>query len=523
MAKVTTIPATKNKFTALPTNALTKRRVAGYARVSTDSDEQLTSYEAQVNYYTDYIKSRSDWEFVKVYTDEGISALGTKHRDGFKKMIADALAGKIDLIITKSVSRFARNTVDSLVTIRKLKEKGVECFFEKENIYTFDGKGELLLTIMSSLAQEESRSISENVTWGQRKRFSDGKVSVGYSNFLGFEKGENDTLKVVPEEAETVRIIYKLFLEGKTTQGIANYLMEHGVLSPARKQKWQASTISSILTNEKYKGDALLQKRFTADFLTKELRENNGEVPQYYVEGSHEAIISPEEFDMVQDEMARRKELGRAYSDKAFHSKLICGDCGGFYGRKVWHSTDEYRTVIFQCNRKFKNEIKCTTPRLTEDEIKERFLTAYNELMGNRENVIADCELIRQTLCTTEELDAGMQQAQDEMAVIAGLMQAHIKKNASIAQSQEDYAIETERIEKRYNDALERYTALESEKTKRVRKSKELKAFTKTLKQQPLVVAEWNERLWITLLDTATVQRDGGIVFRFKSGVERIG
>jgi len=155
-------------------------------------------------------------------------------------MIADALAGKIDLIVTKSVSRFARNTVDSLVTIRKLKEKGVECFFEKENIYTFDGKGELLLTIMSSLAQEESRSISENVTWGQRKRFSDGKVSVGYSNFLGFEKGENDTLKVIPEEAETVRIIYKLFLEGKTTQGIANYLMEHGVLSPARKQKYNA-------------------------------------------------------------------------------------------------------------------------------------------------------------------------------------------------------------------------------------------------------------------------------------------
>lgn len=268
---------------------------------------------------------------------------------------------------------------------------------------------------------------------------------------------------------------------------------------------------------------ALRQKRFTADFLTKELRVNNGEVPQYYVEGSHEAIVSPDEFDIVQDEMVRRKELGRAYSDKAFHSKLICGDCGGFYGRKVWHSTDEYRTVIFQCNRKFKNEIKCTTPRLTKDEIKERFLTAYNELMGNRENVIADCELIRQTLCTTVEIDAGIQQAQDEMTVVAGLMQAHIKKNASIAQSQADYATETERIEKRYNDALERYTSLEAEKTKRVRKSKELKAFTKTLKQQPLVVAEWNERLWITLLDTATVNRDGRIMFRFKSGVEIMG
>ena len=520
MPKVTTIPATKNKFTALSANALTKRRVAGYARVSTDSDEQFTSYEAQVNYYTDYIKSRTDWEFVKVYTDEGISALGTKHRDGFKRMITDALAGKIDLIVTKSVSRFARNTVDSLVTIRKLKEKGVECFFEKEQIFTFDGKGELLLTIMSSLAQEESRSISENVTWGQRKRFSDGKVSVGYSRFLGYDKGENDTLKVVPEQAEIVRIIYKLFLEGKTTQGIANYLMEHGILSPAGKQKWQASTVASILTNEKYKGDALLQKRFTADFLTKELRVNNGEVPQYYVEGSHEAIILPEEFEMVQDEIARRKELGRAYSDKAFHSKIICGDCGGFYGRKVWHSTDEYRSVIFQCNNKFKNEAKCATPRLTEGGIKERFLTAYNKLMGNRESVIADCELIRQTLCDTAELDAGMQQAQDEMTFVAGLMQAHIKKNASIAQSQTDYAAETERIEKRYNDALERYNDLEAEKEKRIRKNKDLKAFTKMLKQQPLVIAEWDERLWITLLDTATVYHDGRIVFQFKSGAE---
>lgn len=520
---VTTIPATKNKFTALPTASIAKRRTAGYARVSTGSDEQFTSYEAQIDYYTRFIRAREDWEFVTVYTDEGISALNTKHRDGFKQMVQDALDGKIDLIVTKSVSRFARNTVDSLVTIRKLKEKGVECYFEKENIFTFDGKGELLLTIMSSLAQEESRSISENVTWGQRKRFSDGKTSMPYKQFLGYDKGEDGTPAINEEEAETVRLIYKMFLEGKTTQGIANYLMQHGVLSPARKQKWQASTISSILTNEKYKGDALLQKRFTVDFLTKELRENNGEVPQYYVEGSHEAIISPEEFDMVQDEMARRKELGRAYSDKAFHSKLICSDCGGFYGRKVWHSTDEYRTVIFQCNRKFKNEIKCTTPRLTEDEIKERFLTAYNELMGNRENVIADCELIRQTLCTTVEIDAGIQQAQDEMTVVAGLMQAHIKKNASIAQSQADYATETERIEKRYNDALERYTALEAEKTKRVRKSKELKAFTKTLKQQPLVVAEWNERLWITLLDTATVNRDGRIMFRFKSGVEIMG
>ena len=198
---VTVIPATINPFTRKSNLAFEKRRVAGYARVSTDSDEQFTSYEAQVEYYTQFIKSHPDWEFVKVYTDEGISGLNTKNRGGFNEMIAEAMDGRIDLIITKSVSRFARNTVDSLVTIRKLKEKNVEVFFEKENIYTFDGKGELLLTIMSSLAQEESRSISENVTWGQRRRFEQGKVSLPYKQFLGYERGESkDAPPVVNEE-----------------------------------------------------------------------------------------------------------------------------------------------------------------------------------------------------------------------------------------------------------------------------------------------------------------------------------
>lgn len=216
--------------------------------------------------------------------------------------------------------------------------------------------------------------------------------------------------------------------------------------------------------------------------------------------------------------LKRCKELGRAHSDKAFHSKIICGDCGGFYGRKVWHSTNEYRSVIFQCNQKFKNENRCQTPILTEDEIKQRFLTAYNDLMGNRSTVLADCELIRQTLCDTTALDAEMQQEQDEMAVVSELIQAHIKKNASVAQSQEAYTLETGRIEERYNAAFEHYIAHETEKEKRVRKNKELKAFISMLKKQPLTVPEWNERLWITLLDIAIVQRDGSIVFRFKCG-----
>jgi site-specific DNA recombinase len=236
MLNVRVIPASIRRQSANGAPLTTNRRTAAYARVSTDSEEQLTSYEAQVDYYTKYIKERPDWEFVGIYTDEGISATNTKKRDGFKQMVADALDGKIDLIITKSVSRFARNTVDSLVTVRQLKEKGVEVYFEKENIYTLDSKGELLITIMSSLAQEESRSISENVTWGQRKRMADGKISLPYAQFLGYEKGENGLPRIVESEAEIIRMIFRSFMEGKTPSAIAKHLESEEIPSPSGKK-----------------------------------------------------------------------------------------------------------------------------------------------------------------------------------------------------------------------------------------------------------------------------------------------
>ena len=337
---ITVIPATINSITRMPRESTQLRRVAAYARVSTDSEEQLTSYEAQVDYYTRYIQGRPDWLFVGVYTDEGISATNTKRREGFNRMVADALDGKIDLIVTKSVSRFARNTVDSLTTVRKLKDAGVEVYFEKENIWTLDSKGELLITIMSSLAQEESRSISENVTWGQRKRFADGKVSFAYSHFLGYRKGADGLPEIVQEEAETVRMIYRLYMEGQPSNAIAGQLTAMGIPTPGGKTIWQRATVDSILRNEKYKGAALLQKTFTVDFLQKKTKVNEGEVPQYYVEHSHEAIISPAEWERVQLEIARRKNSPRrTMSYSPFTGKIVCGDCGEVFGSKVWHST----------------------------------------------------------------------------------------------------------------------------------------------------------------------------------------
>jgi len=236
-----------------------RKRVAGYARVSTDDEEQLSSYEAQLSYYSDYIKNNPAWMFVNVYCDEGLSAVTTKHRDGFNDMIQDALDGKIDMIVTKSISRFARNTVDTLITIRKLRDKGISVYFEKESLDSSDPKCELMLSIMSSIAQEESRSISENVTWGWRKRIADGKVSMSYGRFLGYEKGEDGIPRIVEEEAQVVRLIYRMYLDGASFGQIAKYLMDTGVPTPGGKQKWWPDGVQSILTNVKYKGDALLQ------------------------------------------------------------------------------------------------------------------------------------------------------------------------------------------------------------------------------------------------------------------------
>ena len=520
MAKaITVIPATKNIITSIEHNTVRKRRVAAYARVSTDNDEQFTSYEAQIDYYTKYILSREDWDFVNVYTDEGISGTNTKHRKGFNEMVQDALDGRIDLIITKSVSRFARNTVDSLVTVRTLKEAGVEVFFEKENIYTFDSKGELLITIMSSLAQEESRSISENVTWGQRKRFADGKVTMPYKHFLGYKKGKDGTPEIDEEQAKVVRLIYRLFLQGRTPTWIAEHLTDKGIQTPGEKNQWRSTTILSILQNEKYKGDALLQKCYTVDFLTKKQKVNTGEVPQYYVENSHPAIVTPLEFDMVQAEIARRRKLGRRYSGlHIFSSRLICADCGAFYGQKVWHSTDAWKKQIWQCNSKFKGRSKCQSATLSEESIKEMFLKAYNVLMGDRARVIEDCEEMRAIVFDCTELDNMIAALNEEIEVVAGLVDQCVRENALAPQSQEEYTDKYKRLEKRYDKAVGKLKTAQAERDSKLERERELRVFIAMIKEKPLILEEWSDDIWISLIESATVHKDGSITFLFKNG-----
>ncbi|MDR0199667.1 MAG: recombinase family protein [Streptococcaceae bacterium] len=459
-------------------------------------------------------------KFVEVYTDDGISATSTKRREGFKRMIADALGGRIDLIVTKSVSRFARNTVDSLTTVRQLKEKGIEIYFEKENIWTLDSKGELLITIMSSLAQEESRSISENCTWGQRKRFADGKVTVPFNRFLGYDRGEDGDLVVNPEQAKTVKRIYGLFLKGKSPHMIAHQLTDDGISTPGGKTKWSTQSVRSILTNEKYKGDALLQKSYTVDFLTKEKKANEGEIPQYYVKGNHEAIIEPEVFDLVQKQMALRKMgKNRLSSVNIFSSKIICGDCGSWYGSKVWHSNDQYRRVVWLCNHKFSGTMKCQTPHLTEDEIKELFIKAANQLIKTKGEILAHFQEIKDTLFSTQKLEKEQSRLESEVNIVAEMIQDCISENAKVALDQAAY-------EERYNALVERFDKAKAKYDKHSQtilekqaRGEQVEAFLDELEKLDLIT-EFDEDVWLSLVESITVRSKKDVSITFKDGTK---
>ena len=399
------------KIKAMPSIDITSnpyfqtRRVAAYARVSTSSDEQLISVEAQKDYYPKYITSHPSWKYVGLFADEGVSGVSNKNRNQFNLMITEAIEGKIDLIVTKSISRFGRNTVDTLTAIRKLKEAGVEVYFEKEQIFTFDSKGEFMLTLLSSMAQEESRSLSENVTWGQRKRMADGKYSLPYAMFLGFRKGEDGTPVVVEIEAIIIRRIFRLFLEGMSTFSIAKQLTAEGILSPAGKGVWQTKTIISILTNEKYYGAALLQKTFTVDFLTKTTKINNGELPQYYIENAHEPIISREVFNEVQRRFGQTN--GSHQTHHAFSNKIVCGDCGNNYGRRIvgsYRVNKKYRCETWKCINKYKNTDWCRTPHLYKEVLLHLYFTAVQVLWQRNpklETLIK--KVIKNAICNNEQ------------------------------------------------------------------------------------------------------------------------
>lgn len=382
---VTVIHARKTFARASETNVL---RVAAYARVSTDSDEQMGSVAAQKDYFEKLIQKNPEWVLVEIYADEGISGTSLNRREAFNRMIADALAGKIDLIITKSLSRFARNTVDALNTIRKLKAEGIGVYFEKEDINTLDGKGEFLITLMSSLAEEESRSISENVKWGQRKRFADGKYSAPYSHFLGYNKGVDGGFVINENEAKIVRLIYRLFLSGVSSTIIARKLTNSNFITPTGSAVWYHQTIEYILRNEKYYGAALMQKRYCVDFRTKQLKVNTGELPQYYVENGHEPIVTKEIYNEVQRRLVRSDR--RCCSALPFSNLLFCGECGTALMPLPAHSTT-YNDSMWRCADRHLNKSACTTPYLYEELLKPIFREIIISVLKSNPSIVREC------------------------------------------------------------------------------------------------------------------------------------
>lgn len=373
---------------SMPQTIKRHKRVAAYARVSTASDEQMNSVEAQKDYFEKMILHHENWVLAGIYADEGISGTSIRQRKAFLEMIDDAMAGKIDLIVTKSVSRFARNTVDTLNMIRQLKSIGVEVYFEKENIYTLDTKGEFLITLMSSLAEEEARSLSENVKWGKRKAFSDGRYTLPYKRFLGYKKGTDNLPEIIPTEAQIVRWIYYLYLIGTAPSTISKMLTQVGIPTPGNKNRWSPSTIVNILQNEKYCGAALLQKEFTVDYRTKKTKVNRGELPQYYIEHDHDPIIPKEIFDEVQRCRRSRKRAGESHT--LFANQLYCAECGSAYGPRRWHSTTQNDTV-WECIHSYRNGRCCSSSHLYECLLIPIFREIITELIKAHMDVWDDC------------------------------------------------------------------------------------------------------------------------------------
>ena len=488
-----------------------KLRVAAYCRVSTDSDEQATSYDAQIEHYTAYINGHPDWTLAGIYADDGISGTNTKKREEFNRMIDECMAGSIDMVITKSISRFARNTLDCLKYIRQLKEKSIPVFFEKENINSMDSKGEVMLTIMASLAQQESQSLSQNVKLGLQYRYQQGEIQVNCNRFLGFTKDENKRLIVVPEEAETIKRIYREYLEGASMLKIKRGLEADGILNGAGNEKWHTSNINQILRNEKYIGDALLQKTYTTDFLTKTRVKNHGVVPQYYVENSHEAIIPREIFMRVQEELIQRRIVhtspngkNRTFSSThCFSNMIVCGGCGEVFRRVHWNNRGK-KSIVWRCVSRLENTgLFCDARTVQESAIEQILIKAINETLGEKDTFLS---ILENNIATVISQDNNQALAIIEKRLEE--LQAELLKLASTKSDYEDVADEiyTLREEKQ---KVQVDSASKDEIKKRI-------AEMSTFLKDQATISEYDEALVRRLIEKVTVHEDNFAV-EFKS------
>lgn len=514
-----------------------KLRVAAYCRVSTLLEQQEGSYEAQVEYYTEKINSNPNWKCAGIFADDGKSATQTKKRDDFNTMIEACMAGKVDLVLTKSVSRFARNTVDALQYIRKLKEKNIPVIFEKEGVNTMESGGELLITILSSQAQEESRNISENTRWGLTRRFENGIISVNHKKFLGYTKDEAGNLVIVPEEAVIVKRIFREYLEGKSIIQIANGLEADGIKTVTGLEHWHPGTIDKMLSNEKFCGDACMQKTYTVDFLTKKKVKNDGYAPQYYIEDNHEAIIPKELFNQVQVEKARRASLNKSaitkkankekkekskYSSKYVLTELLlCAECGHSYRRQTWSKYGQ-KMAVWRCEDRLKSgtSSRCkNSPTLKEEQLHDAIMKAINKVVENngdfigtfRENVIRVIGNYS-TQGITTEYDEQIEKLQKQMLK---LIEDNAKQRAI-----------SENFDNTYKHISEQINELKKAKIQHVQAQKKAESYQqrveeldKTIKTVNPQVRDFDQELVKRLINSIRVSKGMKIEIQFHSGI----
>ena len=512
-------------------------RVAAYCRVSTLLEQQEGSYEAQVDYYTEKINSNPHWKCAGIFADDGKSATQTKKRDDFNAMIDACMAGKVDLVLTKSVSRFARNTVDALQCIRKLKEKNVPVIFEKEGVNTMESGGELLITILSSQAQEESRNISENTRWGLTRRFENGIISVNHKKFLGYTKDDDGNLIIVPDEAVIVKRIFREYLEGKSIIQIVKGLQDDGIKTVTGLENWHPGTIDKMLSNEKFCGDACMQKTYTIDFLTKKKVKNQGYAPQYYIEDNHEAIIPKELFHQVQVEKARRASLNKAavtrkankakkekskYSSKYVLTELLtCGECGHSYRRQTWSKYGQ-KSAVWRCEDRLKQgtSSKCHhSPTLKEEQLHDAIMKAINKVVENngdfigtfRENVVRVIGNYS-TKGVTTEYDEQIDALQKQMLAL-------IEDNARQGAVSEEF-------DEAYRKLSEQINELKQAKIQLVRAQKQADNYAerideldKAIKTVNPEVREFDQELVKRLIYSIKVNKGMKITIQFHSGI----
>lgn len=512
-------------------------RVAAYCRVSTLLEQQEGSYEAQVDYYTEKINSNPNWKCAGIFADDGKSATQTKKRNDFNAMIDACMAGKVDLVLTKSVSRFARNTVDALQYIRKLKEKNIPVIFEKESVNTMESGGELLITILSSQAQEESRNISENTRWGLTRRFENGIISVNHKRFLGYTKDEEGNLAVVPEEAAIVKRIFREYLEGKSIIQIAKGFEDDGIKTVTGLDNWHPGTIDKMLSNEKFCGDACMQKTYTIDFLTKKKVKNKGYAPQYYIEDNHEAIIPKDLFHQVQVEKARRASLNKSavtrkankvmkekskYSSKYVLTELLaCAECGHAYRRQTWSKYGQ-KSAVWRCEDRLKQGTSSNchySPTLKEEQLHDTIMKAINKVVENsgefigtfRENVIRVIGSYS-TQGIPTEYDEQIEGLQKQMLKL-------IEDNARQGAVSEDF-------DGAYKQLSEQINELKMAKIQLVRAQKQaenyaerVEALDRAIKTVNPEVREFDQELVKRLIYSIKVHKGMKITIQFHSGI----